>query len=114
MFSSDVLERASEPYASPMYTVPKHGGKDIRIVCDFRALNQSIVKDTCQIPRILQVQNKMKDAKHFSMLDLKSWFHQIPSSRRKDRKQLSVRFGVVFITLAAALDYLTVLKVCNA
>ena len=74
MLANGVLERASGPYASPMHIVLKDGGKDIRIVGDYRALNISIVKDTYQIPRILEFQNKMKDAKIFSTLDLKSGF----------------------------------------
>jgi len=69
-----------------MHIVPKDGGKDIRIVGDFRALNQSIVKDTCQIPRILEFQNKMKNAKMFSSLDLKSGFHQIPLAKEDRQK----------------------------
>jgi len=89
MLASGVLERASGPYASPMHIVPKDGGKDIRIVGDFRALNQSIVKDTYQIPRILEFQNKMKDAKIFSTLDLKSGFHQILLSK-EDRKKTTL------------------------
>ena len=68
MLTSGVLECASGPYALPMHIVPK----DIRIVGDFRALNQSIVKDTYQMPCILEFRNKMKDAKMFSTLDLKS------------------------------------------
>jgi len=40
-------------------------------------------------------------------------FTKYPSPRRTGRKQLSARPGVVFITLAAALAYLTVLKACN-
>jgi len=46
--------RAWGPCTSPMHIVPKDGGKEIRIVGDFRALNQAIVKDTYQIPRILE------------------------------------------------------------
>jgi len=67
MLANGVLERAPGPYASPMHLVPKDGGKDIRIVGDYRALNMSIVKDTYQIPRILEFQNKMKDAKSFQL-----------------------------------------------
>jgi len=81
-----VLERALGPYASPMHNVPKGGSKDIRIVVNFRALNQSIVKPTYQIPRVLEFQNKMEDAKYFSTLDLKSGFHQIPLAKKDIQK----------------------------
>ena len=86
MLTSGVLERATGPYASPMHIVPKDGSKDIRIVGDFRALNQSIVKDTYQIPGILEFPNKMKDAKFFSTLDLKSGFHQLPLAKEDRQK----------------------------
>jgi len=86
-----VLERALGPYASPMHNVPKDGSKDIRIVGNFRALNQSIVKHTYQIPRVLEFQYKMEDAKYFSTLDLKSGFNQIPLAKEEYKKRLSAR-----------------------
>ena len=52
----------------------------------FRALNQSIVKDAHEIPLILEFQNKMKDAKIVSTLDLKSGFHQIPLAKEDRQK----------------------------
>jgi len=55
-------------------------------VGDFRALNQYIVKDTYQIPRIPEFQNKMKDAKFFSTHDLKSEFHLILLAKEDRRK----------------------------
>ena len=114
MLANGVLERASGPYASPMHIVQKDGGKDIRIVGDYRALNMSIVKDTYQIPRILEFQNKMKDAKIFSTLDLKSGFHQIPLAPADKEKLPCAHLGVVFNTLVAALVCPTVLKACGA
>jgi len=117
MLTSDVLERASGLYASPMHIVPKDAGKDNRIVGDFQALNQSIVNDTYQIPRILEFQNMMKETflqKFFPLLISNLGFTKYPSPKRTERKQLSARLGVVFTTLAAASAYLTVLKACKA
>ena len=67
MLANGVLERAAGPYASPLHIAPKDGVKDIRTVGDYRALKMSIVKDTYEIPRILEFQNKMKDAKSFQL-----------------------------------------------
>jgi len=48
----------------------------------------SIAKDTYQIPRILEFENKLKDAKIFSTLDLKSGLHQIPLAPAENEKTI--------------------------
>lgn len=48
------------------------------MVIDYRKLNSVIISDRDPIPEISDVLAKLGNSKYFSVLDLKSGFHQIP------------------------------------
>ena len=56
-------------YAAPCFYIPKKDGS-LRLVQDYRKLNQVTIKDKMPLPLIGEVINKLKEAKYFNKLDL--------------------------------------------
>lgn len=54
------------------------GNKQYRLVIDYRKLNSLTIPDRYPIPQINDVLSQLRDSKYFTVLDLKSGFHQIP------------------------------------
>lgn len=83
LLDHDIVRRSRSPYNSPVWAVPKKlntsGIKEVRMVIDFRKLNEVTIPDRYPIPEINQVLAQLgKNNKYFSVVDLKSGFHQIP------------------------------------
>lgn len=87
LLEMDIIEPSCSPYNSPLLLVPKKGSKDQkrwRLVVDFRKINKKVVSDVFPLPRIEEILDQLGRAKYFSVLDLKSGFHQVeiePNSR---------------------------------
>jgi len=56
-------------YAAPCFYIPKKDGS-LRLVQDYRKLNQVTIKDKTPLPLIGEVIDKLKEAKYFNKLDL--------------------------------------------
>ena len=56
-------------YAAPCFYIPKKDGS-LRLVQDYRKLNQVTIKHKTPLPLIGEVINKLKEAKYFNKLDL--------------------------------------------
>jgi hypothetical protein len=84
LLEKDVKWPSKYPYASPGFLLPKRGGS-VRMVVDYRKVNQKIVFDSYPVPSIDQAFEKFGGATVFSVLDLKSDYYQIPLSRRSQR-----------------------------
>jgi hypothetical protein len=81
MIENDVVEPSRSPYNSPLLLVPKKGSKDKaewRLVIDYRNINKKVIGDKFPLPRIEEILDQLGRAKYFSILDLKSGYHQIP------------------------------------
>ena len=65
-------------YTSPLHLVKKPHGRGYRICADFRKLNQITKNDNYPLPLSRNFQSKIKGAKMFSKLDIKSAFHHLP------------------------------------
>lgn len=69
--------RVSEsPYASPIVLVRKKSG-ETRMCVDYRALNKLTIRENFPIPLIEDCLEYLGDKKIFTLLDLKSGFHQV-------------------------------------
>jgi len=56
-------------YAAPYFYIPKKDGS-LRLVQDYRKLNQVMIKDKMLLLLIGEVIDKLKEAKYFNKLDL--------------------------------------------
>lgn len=80
MLRNDLIEHSYSPYNSPLLLVPKKGTGDVkrwRVVVDFRNINKKVISDTFPLPRIDEILDELGRARFFSILDLRSGFHQI-------------------------------------
>lgn len=77
-----IIRPSRSPYNSPIWIVPKKtdasGKKKYRMVIDYRKLNDVTIADKYPIPNINDVLPQLAKCKWFSVIDLKSGFHQIP------------------------------------
>ena len=85
LINSDIIERVKGPtsWVSPLVVVPKPSG-DIRICLDMRQANTAVKRERFPIPTIEEVLQDLNGAAYFSVLDLRSGYHQIelhPDSR---------------------------------
>jgi transposase InsO family protein len=64
-----LITESSSRYASPCFFIPKKDGT-LRLVQDYRRLNEHTIKDKTPLPLINEVIDKLKDAKMFNKLDL--------------------------------------------
>jgi hypothetical protein len=75
---------------APILFMKKKDGK-LRLCIDFRQLNKVTVKKKYPLPRIYGLFDKLKDAKIFSKIDLRSRYHQV---RIKDEHVSKTAFRI--------------------
>lgn len=82
LLDDGIIRPSRSPYNSPVWIVPKKpdstGTKQYRMVIDYRKLNSVTIADRYPIPEINEVLAQLGKNKYFTVLDLKSGFHQIP------------------------------------
>lgn len=82
LLKDEIIRPSRSPYNSPIWVVPKKedasGKKKYRVVVDFRKLNAITIADRYPIPEVGEVLSRLGGNKFFTVIDLKSGFHQIP------------------------------------
>ena len=81
LLSDGIIRPSYLPYNSPIHVVNKKGldenGKPtLRMVIDFRKLNDKTISDNYPIPNTAVILSNLGKSKYFSTLDLMSGFHQ--------------------------------------
>jgi RNase H-like domain found in reverse transcriptase/Reverse transcriptase (RNA-dependent DNA polymerase)/Integrase zinc binding domain/Chromo (CHRromatin Organisation MOdifier) domain/Retroviral aspartyl protease len=76
LLKKEFIQPSKSPYGAPVLFIKKKDS-GLRLCIDYRALNKQTIKNKCPIPRIDELLDRMKDARFFSKLDLKSGYHQI-------------------------------------
>ena len=64
-----LIVESKSRYAAPCFYIPKKD-RSLRLVQDYRKLNQVTIKDKTPLPLIGKVIDKLKEAKYFNKLDL--------------------------------------------
>lgn len=81
MISNNIIRPSNSPYNAPIWVVPKKtdasGKKKVRLVIDYRKLNEKTIPDKFPIPQIEEILDNLGRSTYFTTLDLKSGFHQI-------------------------------------
>lgn len=88
MIKEGIISPSDSPYASAIVLVKKNDGST-RMCVDYRSLNKLTVRDNYPLPLIDDCVEYMGGKKYFSLLDLKSGFHQVKVSERS-RKYTSL------------------------
>lgn len=76
LLAGGIIRPSNSPYASPVVLVRKKTGA-IRMCIDYRALNRLTIRDNYPLPLIEDCIEYLDGKKCFSLLDLKSGFHQV-------------------------------------
>ncbi len=81
MLDQGIIQDSKSPYNAPIWVVPKKkdasGIKKVRLVIDFRKLNEKTISDKYPIPLINDILDNLGRCEYFTTLDMKSGFHQI-------------------------------------
>ena len=90
MLDSGIIRPSQSPWSSEVVWVRKKDGS-LRQCVDFRRLNARTIKDSYCLPRIEEILDSLAGAKYFSVLDLKSGYHQVEiAEHHKERTAFSV------------------------
>ncbi len=89
LLEKGLIRPSTTPWGAPVLFAPKTDG-GLRMCLDYRALNKVTIKDKNPIPRVDEILDRLQGAKHFSTLDLRSWYYQI-KVREEDVPKTCIR-----------------------
>lgn len=75
--SEGIIKPSCSSWSAPVILVPKKQTGSYRLVVDHRGLNQVLRRDNYPLPRVDDLLDHLKASRVFSVLDMRSGFHQI-------------------------------------
>jgi len=98
MLRNKIIQTSVSQWNAPLLVVPKKadasGKPKLRVVVDFRKLNDLTIGDSFPLPNITEILDQLGNAKYFTTLDLASGYHQIPMAERdKQKTAFSTPYG---------------------
>ena len=89
----ELITPCHSPYSAPAMLVPKKNGK-LRLVIDYRQLNQQTIKSCWPIPSIEEIFDTSEGSAFFSTNDMSWGFYQLPMDEKsQDFTAFSTPFG---------------------
>lgn len=76
LLAAGVIRKSHSPYSSNVVLVRKKEGS-LRMCVDYRQLNDRTIKDAYALPRIEEILDALGGNKYYTVLDMKSGYHQI-------------------------------------
>ena len=76
LLEGGIIRKSHSPWASNMVLVRKKDGS-LRVCVDYRELNVKTIKDAYTLPRIDEMLDRLSGSSYFSILDMKSGYHQV-------------------------------------
>ncbi|OOY33726.1 hypothetical protein BOV88_13735 [Solemya velum gill symbiont] len=76
LLAAGIIRKSHSPFASNAVLVRKKDNS-LRLCIDYRMLNQKTKRDQYALPRIEDILDRINGAKYFSVLDMKSGYHQV-------------------------------------
>ena len=98
MLKTEIIKTSASQWNAPLLVVPKKsdasGKPKLRVVVDFRRLNDLTIGDSFPLPNITDILDQLGNAKYFTTLDLASGYHQIPMAKKdKQKTAFSTPYG---------------------
>jgi hypothetical protein len=92
--SKGFLRPSSSPYGAPVLFFKKSHGRGLRLCVDYRALNRVIVKNRYPLPLISELLDRLRKAKYFTKIDLRTAYYLIRIAKGEEFKTaFRTRFG---------------------
>ncbi|KAL6416664.1 hypothetical protein ACFW04_013260 [Cataglyphis niger] len=93
-----IIRTSTSQWNALLLVVPKKadasGKPKLRVVIDFRKLNDLTIGDSFPLPNITDILAQLGNAKYFTTLDLASGYHQIPMTEKdKNKTAFSTPYG---------------------
>ena len=91
--NKELITPCHRPYSAPAMLVPKKNRK-LRIVLDYRKLNQQTIKSCWPIPSIEEIFDTLQGSAYFTTIDMSWGFYQLPMEpKNQNYTAFSTRFG---------------------
>jgi hypothetical protein len=87
------IRPSKSSYGAPVLFVKKKDGS-MRMCIDYRALNKITVKNKYPLPRVDELFDRVRGAKYFSKIDLRSGYHQVRIAQEDiEKTAFRTRYG---------------------
>ena len=91
--SKELMTPCHSPYSAPEMLVPKKKGK-LRLVIDYRKLNEQTLKSCWPIPAIEEISDTLLGSAFFTTIDMSWGFYQLPMEPKSQKyTAFSIPFG---------------------
>ena len=93
LMDKQLISPCHSPYSAPAMLVPKKNGK-LRLVIDYRQLNNQTIKSCWPIPSIEEIFDTLEGSAYFTTIDMSWGFYQIPMDENsQEYTAFSTPFG---------------------
>lgn len=76
LLAANIIRKSYSPWSSNVVLARKKDGT-LRMCIDFRQFNQRTIQDSYALPRTEEIFDSLAGSKYFSILDMKSGYHQV-------------------------------------